>query len=108
MQRMTVKPESETPLRVLDMDHLEQNAGRLHDEYQSAAPYPHIVIDDFLTAAALKGAMAEFPSLDPRTWNNYLHVNERKFSNADPSTWGPTLQRILEELNSPRFVRFIG
>ena len=52
--------------------------------------------------------MAEFPPLDPERWTNYLHVNERKFSNTDPSTWGPTLQRILEELNSPRFVRFIG
>lgn len=105
---MTVTPESEAPLRVLDIDHLEQNIDRLHAEYRSAAPYPHIVIDDFLTPAAFEAAMSEFPPLDPKRWNNYLHVNERKFSNTDPSTWGPTLQRILEELNSPRFVHFVG
>jgi hypothetical protein len=105
---MTLQPETETPLPLFDIDHLEQNIERLRGEYRSAAPYPHIVIDDFLEAGAVKAAIEEFPPLEPERWNNYLHVNERKFSNTDPSTWGPTLQRILEELNSPRFVQFVG
>jgi hypothetical protein len=97
---MTLQPETGAPLQVLDFDHLEANVEQLHARYASAAPYPHIVIDDFLEPAALRGCIAEFPALDPERWNNYLHVNERKFSNTDPSTWGPTLQRVLEELNS--------
>lgn len=105
---MTLQPETETPLPVLDIERLERNVERLRVDYQSAAPYPHIVIDDFLEAEAAKGAVAEFPPLEPERWNNYLHVNERKFSNTDPATWGPTLQRILEELNSPRFVQFVS
>jgi hypothetical protein len=103
---MTVEPATELPPPVLDFEHLEKNLDRLRADYQSAAPYPHIVIDDFLDPEAAKAAIAEFPPVDP-DWNNYLHVNERKFSNTDPSTWGPTLQRILEELNSPRFVHFV-
>jgi len=103
-----MEPGTETPLTLIDIDRYEQDIERLHLEYQSAPPYPHIVIDDFLQPGAAEAAIAEFPPLDPDRWNNYLHVNERKFSNTDPSTWGPTLQRILEELNSPRFVRFIG
>jgi hypothetical protein len=105
---MTVEPEIEMSVPVLDMDRLERNVERFRAEYQAAAPYPHIVIDDFLDRGAVKAAIAEFPPLDPERWNNYLHVNERKFSNTDPDTWGPTLQRILEELNSPRFVQFVG
>lgn len=105
---MTVESETEVPPRVLDIDHLEQNLERMRAEYQSASPYPHIVIDDFLEPTAIKFAIEEFPPLEPERWNNYLHVNERKFSNTDPNTWGPTLRRILEELNSPRFVRFVG
>jgi Rps23 Pro-64 3,4-dihydroxylase Tpa1-like proline 4-hydroxylase len=105
---MTVQPEAETFLPVLDIDELEQNVERLHADYQSAAPYPHIVIEEFLEPQAARAAMAEFPPLDPEKWNNYIHVNERKFSNTDPSTWGPTLQRILQELNSPRFVQFVS
>ena len=80
----------------------------LHAAYQSAAPYPHIVLDDFLEPGVAEAAIEEFPPLDPDQWNNYLHANERKFSNTDPDTWGPTLQAILDELNSPRFVEFVG
>jgi len=103
---MTERGETDAP--VLDMDSLERNVERLRREYQAAPAYPHIVIDDFLEPDAVKAAMREFPALDPVRWNNYVHINERKFSNSDPSTWGPTLQRILEELNSPRFVEFVG
>lgn len=105
---MTLQSETDTPLPLFDLDSLERNIERLHREYQSATPYPHIVIDDFLEPNALRAAIDEFPPLEPERWNNYLHVNERKFSNTDPTTWGPTLQRILEELNSPSFVRFVG
>jgi hypothetical protein len=74
----------------------------------AAEPYPHMVFDDFLDPAAVDAAIDEFPPLDPSQWNNYLHANERKFSNTDPATWGPMLQEILAVLNSPRFVAFVG
>ena len=45
---MRLQSETETPLPVLDIDRLEREVERLHVEYQSADPYPHIVIDDFL------------------------------------------------------------
>jgi hypothetical protein len=105
---MTIQPEIETPSPVLDMAALEQNVERLHSEYRAADPYPHIVIDNFLDPWAVEAAIAEFPDLNPEQWTNYIHVNERKFSNTEPATWGPTLQRILDQLNSPRFVQFIG
>jgi len=105
---MNVQSETETPLPVLDIDRFERNIEVLRSEYAAAPPYPHIVIDDFLEPAAVKAAIAEFPPVDPDRWNNYLHVNERKFSHTDPTTWGPTLQQILVELNSPRFVQLIS
>jgi hypothetical protein len=107
-KKMTFEPQIVTPIPLLDIDRLEQDIDRLQATYQAASPYPHIVLDDFLEPAAAKAAMAEFPSLDPELWTNYLHVNERKFSNTDPSMWGSTLQQILEVLNDARFVQFIG
>ncbi len=93
---------------VIDIDRLERDVEVLRARYRTAAPYPHIVIDDFLLLEVAERALKEFPALDPEQWNNYLHANERKFSNTDPKTWGPTLQRILHELNSPRFVGFVS
>jgi Rps23 Pro-64 3,4-dihydroxylase Tpa1-like proline 4-hydroxylase len=98
----------DTMARVLDIDRLEQEADELHARYMRADPYPHIVFDDFLRPEAVAAAIEEFPPLDPAQWNNYLHANERKFSNTDPETWGPNLQDILTVLNSPRFVAFVG
>ena len=105
---MITQEPSETRPPILDMDRLEREVDRLGTVYQSAEPYPHIVLDDFLESGACQAAIKEFPPLDPSQWNNYLHTNERKFSNTDPDTWGPTLREILEELNSPRFVEFVS
>lgn len=98
----------DTMAHVLDIEKLEANVDELHARYMAADPYPHIVFDDFLRPEAVAAAVEEFPPLDPSQWNNYLHTNERKFSNTDPETWGPTLQAILDVLNSPRFVTFVG
>ena len=100
--------EHEEQRSLIDFSRLEGNLESLRDQYQAADPYPHIVLDDFLPASAAEAAESEFPPLDPGQWNNYLHINERKFSNTDPESWGPTLQTILAELNSPRFVQFIS
>ncbi len=104
---MNIDPVGDTESRVLDFERLEGDIDQLAARYRDASPYPHIVLDDFLETGVVEAAAEEFPPLDPSTWNNYLHVNERKFSNTDPTTWGPTLQAILEQLNSPRFVRIV-
>jgi len=104
---MTAEPETQTP-QILDFDRYEANSQQLRKQYQSAEPYPHIVIDEFLEPEAARSAMTEFPPLDEQQWNNYIHFNERKFSNTDPATWGPTLQSTLKTLNSQRFVDFVG
>jgi len=93
---------------VLDFAKLEDNVEELRATYAAGAPFPHIVFEDFLEPAALEAAIEEFPPLDPDEWNRYTHANERKYSNTDPSTWGPTLQEILATLNSDRFVSFVS
>jgi hypothetical protein len=105
---MTTEASKDTHSPVLDIARLEKDLDNLRSIYQTATPYPHIVLDDFLEPGAAEAAIKEFPELDPDQWNNYLHTNERKFSNTDPETWGPTLREILRELNSPRFVAFVS
>jgi hypothetical protein len=51
--------------------------------------------------------MADFDVVSKEQWTGYLHVNERKFANSNPSTWGPTLQQIARELNTPEFVSLL-
>ncbi len=96
------------PEDVLDLDRLEHRLDQLRPAYRTAKPFPHIVMDDFLEPGIAEAAMKEFPPLNHDQWTNYLHANERKFSNTDPATWGPTLRAILEVFNSRRFVDFVS
>jgi len=93
---------------IVDLARLESQLEKTRIEYAAATPFPHHVFDDFLPKAIVDQAIREFPPLDVDQWNGYVHANERKFSNADPETWGPTLQAILHELNSSRFVEFVS
>jgi Rps23 Pro-64 3,4-dihydroxylase Tpa1-like proline 4-hydroxylase len=92
---------------VLDLDRLEARVGELKGKYRAAEPFPHVVLDDFLEADAVAGAMDEFPPLDTEEWNSFIHYNERKFSNTRPETWGPTLRAILDVFQGERFVSFL-
>lgn len=95
-------------LHIIDLLNLERDTTRLADSYQSASPFPHIVLDNFLNKEAALQAMNEFSALDTQRWSSYVHVNERKTRNIDSISWGPILQMILEELNSAQFVQFLS
>lgn len=94
--------------QVLDLGRLEKRLPDLHEQYVDAQPFPHIVVEDLLYPGSAELAMGEFPQLDDESWINYFHVNERKSANPKMDTWPPTLQAIASELNSPRFVSFLG
>ena len=94
--------------RAVDIDALERDLPDLRDRYRSASPFPHIAIDGFLLPDVAHEAVAEVPPVDRAHWTNYVHANERKFANTDPTTWGPTLQAVWEELTSPEFLAFLS
>ena len=76
--------------------------------YAAAVPFPHLVVDGVLTPEAFDAAATEFPSRDDEFWKGYLHVNETKYSNTQPDTWGPTLAAVAREFCSERFVEYLG
>jgi hypothetical protein len=104
---LNAKPQKVQPLPILDLARLQENAEELAITYRGARPFGHVVLDDFLEPDAARRAMEELSPLDEETWNSYVHINERKFSHTEPTSWGPTLQSILDELNSCEFVSFL-
>jgi hypothetical protein len=91
----------------VDFDRLERDLPSLRASYAAASPFPHVVIDDVLVPDVFERAASEFPALRDESWNGYLHVNETKYSNTSPDTWGPTLQAVAREFCSPRFVDYL-
>jgi 2OG-Fe(II) oxygenase superfamily len=75
--------------------------------YPHAEPYPHAVLDDFLDPAVARQLLHEFPPIDPSAWINYAHVNERKYGKSDRPSFPPTIGRVVDELNTARFVTWL-
>jgi len=86
---------------------LEQRVDELRESYRSAAPFAHIVIDDVLSPDALALVYSELEAMNANDWNSYIHFNERKFSNTDSASWGPTLRAVEEVFAGERFRRFL-
>jgi 2OG-Fe(II) oxygenase superfamily len=80
----------------------------LTQTYANNAPYPHLVIDGFLKEDLISQIQSEFPVVDDSHWVSLIHTNEKKYINQEPSSWGPMLKRVAEELMSQEFVDFLS
>jgi hypothetical protein len=93
---------------LVDYARLTANLDQKASRYAGAQPFPHLVFDDVLTPEAFDAVASEFPGMKDEFWKGYLHVNETKYSNTKPDTWGPTLTAVARELCSDTFVEFLG
>jgi len=92
---------------LVDYERLERDLPALRSSYAAGNPFPHLVFDDVLFPEVFDRAATEFPAKDDDFWKGYLHVNETKYANTQPDTWGPTLTAVARELCSARFVTFL-
>ncbi len=79
----------------------------LSKTYQSAAPYPHIVIDDFLPVALIEAMLEEFPEGDPggnTMKNRYGNFLKRQ---TNPEQASASSQRFFHFMNSAPVLQFL-
>src|SRR5262245_40827875 len=55
-------PAGDQPLFFFEKDQSYEQARRLSEQYSSAQPFPHIVIDDFLPVDLIEHILASFPA----------------------------------------------
>jgi Rps23 Pro-64 3,4-dihydroxylase Tpa1-like proline 4-hydroxylase len=82
-------------------------ADRLCEQFVSAAPFPHVVIDDFLPTDVLDQVLAEFPRPQQIDWQEFDTSREVKLALADAEQMGPTTRNLLAEFNSAVFTDFL-
>jgi 2OG-Fe(II) oxygenase superfamily len=100
-------------MTILSLDHLHFDAnqcgregGARHASYVAAAPFPHIVMDDFLPADMLRAALADFPSTNGKAF--FDREQERLKYQFKPHEVAPGLLRsLLVELNGEAFLSFL-
>jgi hypothetical protein len=79
----------------------------LRRQYQSAEPFPHIVLENFLEPRLARQMLAEFPPLSTE-WIHWVHVNQRKYGTTDRNSLPPTIGSVIDEFNSPPFMGFLS
>jgi len=80
----------------------------LSREFQSAQPFRHLVMDDFLVPEFCRELMAEFPGFDRGQSRNELGEQGRKAVNTDLPHLGPSYARMDALLRSRDFLNFMG
>ena len=94
---------------IFDLDRLSRLAAQLAEDFASANPYPHIVIDDFLKPEAARALAEVFPGpQDSMAWDHFgAQGYEVKLGSASEERFPAALRDAVHQLNSGVFVRFI-
>jgi len=117
----TIRDASSNPGRVLNSPVLEMTrsdgffefdrkaakaaGSKLADQYQSASPFPHIVLDDFIDPAILHQVNAEFPS--PKAGRFADQFSQLKTGYVLDAIRSAYIQDLLSALNSAAFLNFL-
>jgi len=87
---------------------LHHDPTALREQYVSADPFPHIVLDGLFDDAELDAVLREFPSPDAMKWARFDNPLEKKlgFFYAT-STISDTVRRFLDAMNSFEMLLFL-
>ncbi len=99
----------ETTTQIFDYTKWNTELAELSKQYQSASPYPHIVLENFLNPEALDECITEFNKLnEAEGWINYTHYNEKKKGLNKLDVLPEAIKGTINELNSPAFLQFLS
>jgi len=90
----------------LNFERYSQLARQRRPDFESADPFPHIVLDDFLPSEIAEPVVAEYADHES-DWAHYHHYNQRKQAITRLDGMGPRNRALVEALQSEEFVRFI-
>jgi len=98
-----------TTTQTFDYDKWTRQLPELSKKYQSASPYPHIVLENFLDPGVLRECITEFNQLNEGGgWINYKHYNEDKRGLNKIDLLPTTIRETINELNSPAFLEWLS
>ena len=91
----------------LDRDRLDAIARANRHRFETAEPFRHVAIDEFLPEDLLRRVVDEFPTPGEGVWDHFDNEREVKFALDDSRDMGVTTRMLLNELNSATFMQFL-
>jgi len=90
-----------------DVAFLDRVAAENRERYASAAPFPHIMIDDFLDPAMLDAVLAEFKARPSATGFVMDDRYQRKWACNRLRDMGPRTRALIQFLNGQEITNFL-
>lgn len=98
-----------TSRQTIDIEALKSRLPELSATYQTAHPYPHIALDNFLNPHGLEECIKEFDQLNSSDgWINYVHFNEKKRGLNKLELLPESIKKTIHELNTPEFLTWLS
>ena len=91
----------------LNVGDLKGKGEEKHESYLNASPFPHIVIDDFLSPSVLEQCLADFPTDPDPDSTEFNRAQEKLKSSYNPDYLPPHLRSLFYSLNSRPFLKFL-
>ena len=106
---MRPEPDNRPSMYVFDTDRLMRLAETHAEEFRSAQPYPHIVIDDFLPKDVAHRLASVFPGPDDNVaWDHYAAPGlEVKLGCGDETKFPPAIRTAVRDMNSSIFGQWL-
>ena len=85
-----------------------ESVGRWTESFRGARPFPHVVIDDFLTRDFCAALCRQFPGFDETAAINENGLVGAKATQEKVTSLGPAYRQMDELLQSPEFLAVVG
>ena len=92
-------------LEIVDLDHglfdptaMKSRGLELQEKYRTAAPFPHVVIDDFVSPAMLDLCLRQFPQTPDPESRSFDREQERYKTSYNPDYLSPSVRSFFYSL----------
>jgi hypothetical protein len=86
---------------------LARLAASYRSQYETADPFPHVVMDNIFPEPFLENVLTEFPGPEAIDWKRFSDGTGRKLATREESQLGPWTLALFHQLNSSRFIRVL-
>lgn len=90
---------------VKDILNLESLKNASSQSYNSAAPFPHVIIDNFFKEEIAEEINKVFPGPDEQIWFEYNNPIEKKFASDDIRKFPSLIAQAIHALNTESFLK---
>ena len=86
---------------------LNADPAALREQYVSAQPFPHIVLDNLFPNEILEEVLDDFPRPEEIAWRKFDNPTEKKLGYWHENPLRPGIQLFLYEMNSAPLLQFL-